>query len=354
MSKYLRKFETEAEYSAATIYRPSVSLIADDMTVIFDPKHDYSKDYFTIVALGDNLELVWSTDFTNLLSYSTDNGSTWSEPTPYFEVTLANSGDTIMFKGSGMTSSGTKAIGKLQPIYFDVDYKVQGNIMSLLFGDNFVGQTDLSGYVSAFSFFFQGLSKAMPNERLLSVENLVLPATTLAERCYANMFLNCTSLTNVPELPATTLATECCSSMFKGCTSLTTAPELPATTLAGGCYYNMFNGCTSLTTAPVLSSTTLVSGCCQNMFSGCTSLTTAPILPAETIKSQSYRGMFNGCTSLSAITCLATDISETRCTFQWVSGVAANGTFTQAASMSSWTTGDSGIPSGWTVQDYTE
>lgn len=29
--KYLRKFETEAEYSAATIYTPSVSLIEDDM-----------------------------------------------------------------------------------------------------------------------------------------------------------------------------------------------------------------------------------------------------------------------------------------------------------------------------------
>lgn len=46
MSKYLRKFETEAEYSAATIYRPSVSLIADDMSVKFDqyvptPTHEY-------------------------------------------------------------------------------------------------------------------------------------------------------------------------------------------------------------------------------------------------------------------------------------------------------------------------
>ena len=37
MSKYLRKFETEAEYSAATIYRPSVSLILDSMDVKFDP-----------------------------------------------------------------------------------------------------------------------------------------------------------------------------------------------------------------------------------------------------------------------------------------------------------------------------
>ena len=34
--------------------------------------------------------------------------------------------------------------------------------------------------------------------------------------------------------------------LFYGCTSLTAAPELPATTLATRCYSNMFSGCTSL------------------------------------------------------------------------------------------------------------
>lgn len=34
--------------------------------------------------------------------------------------------------------------------------------------------------------------------------------------------------------------------MFWGCTSLITAPELPATTLVNSCYTDMFNGCTSL------------------------------------------------------------------------------------------------------------
>lgn len=34
----------------------------------------------------------------------------------------------------------------------------------------------------------------------------------------------------------------CYHSMFYGCTGLTTAPELPATTLANNCYENMFTG----------------------------------------------------------------------------------------------------------------
>ena len=59
-----------------------------------------------------------------------------------------------------------------------------------------------------------------------------LPATTLANSCYDNMFYNCTSLTTAPELPATTLANYCYSNMFQNCTKLITVPKLPATTLA--------------------------------------------------------------------------------------------------------------------------
>ena len=60
------------------------------------------------------------------------------------------------------------------------------------------------------------------------------------------MFNNCTSLTTAPTLPATTLANNCYAYMFENCTSLTTAPALPATTLANNCYAYMFRGCTSL------------------------------------------------------------------------------------------------------------
>ena len=101
--------------------------------------------------------------------------------------------------------------------------------------------------------------------------------------------------------------------------------SLPATTLADYCYCRMFLSCTSLTTAP-------------------------SVLPATTLAVSCYQEMFNRCASLSSIKCLATDISATDCTNSWVSGVAANGTFTKAASMTSWTEGANGIPNGWTVE----
>jgi hypothetical protein len=157
------------------------------------------------------------------------------------------------------------------------NFDVQGNIMSLLYGDNFKGQIDLTGKYGVFKkLFYQ-------NTKVINAENLSLPATTLADYCYQGMFGKCTNLTAAPQLPATTLTTGCYQGIFQDCSSLVNAPELPATTLAIYCYAIMFNGCTSLTSAPELPATTLASSCYQYMFKDCTSLTTAPALPATTL-----------------------------------------------------------------------
>lgn len=117
--------------------------------------------------------------------------------------------------------------------------------------------------------------------------------------------------------------------------------------------YALFNNCSTITSAEnlVLPATTLTNNCYRGMFDGCTSLTTAPDLPATTLASSCYQFMFQGCTSLNYIKCLATNISASRCTNSWVSGVSSTGTFVKNASMTRWTTGFNGIPSGWTVQN---
>jgi len=175
-----------------------------------------------------------------------------------------------------------------------------------------------------------------------------LPATTMKRYCYSQMFNRCSSLTTAPALPATTLAPYCYNNMFRE-TGLTTAPALPATTLAEDCYSLMFRECASLTTAPTLPATTLAEHCYSQMFYECPLLTTAPTLPAATLKQYCYYQMFYGCFSLNSVTCMATDISADYCTDDWLSDVAATGTFTKPASMTSWGSGASGIPSGWTV-----
>ena len=300
------------------------------------------------------------------------NNDEWSAITSTSEgVPInVNDGDIVLFKGNNDTYGN----------YYDysntfsgstAEFSIEGNIMSLI-NDNSFPILDTLASVYTFKQLFYCCTG------LTSVANLILPATTLASDCYVQMFYDCTSLTTAPKLPATTLVSGCYNNMFAGCTSLTTAPELPATTLASNCYEYMFSRCTSLTTAPELPATTLANSCYESMFYSCTSLTTAPELPATTLTSYCYRQMFQGCTSLvtapelpattltsayycyqkmfsdctslSYIKCLAME-RDVSCTDNWVSGVASAGTFVKNPDTTSWTTGASGIPSNWTIQD---
>ena len=145
-----------------------------------------------------------------------------------------------------------------------------------------------------------------------------LPAKSLAKSCYFQMFNGCTALTMAPTLPAETLAFGCYQGMFSGCTALETAPELPAKILADYCYDRMFSSCSALETAPALPATTLAEYCYAQMFSGCSELTTAPTLPAETLAFGCYNEMFSGCTALSSVTMLATDVSAEMCLENWL------------------------------------
>ena len=176
-------------------------------------------------------------------------------------------------------------------------YEVYGNIMSLLYGDNFVGKNDLtekSDHTFAYLFFNES--------NLVSANRLILPATTLENYCYQGIFCGCTGLRYVPPiLIATTLKNYCYQDMFEGCTALMKAPELPATTLPPGC----------------------------------------------------YEYMFLDCENLKYIKMLGVSVPNSSSLYNWVKGVASSGTFVRNASMTSLSTGINGIPSGWTVETQT-
>ena len=199
-----------------------------------------------------------------------------------------------------------------------------------------------------------------------------LPAMYPEDECYTNMFSGCTSLTGTPifntvewihvDSPSfQTAGYAHCNMMFAGCTSLTVAPELPAKNAPDLVYGSMFVNCTALTQAPsilpameLMPAVTTQRGCYSTMFSGCTSLTTSPILPAETLVYLCYNCMFEGCSSLNTVTCLAKNpTSATSPTPDWLLNVSSSGTFYRAPGVSWGASGSSGIPSGWTIVDYT-
>ena len=259
---------------------------------------DYSKEYFTIESLADNNVisiLASAAGIEKTVSCSTDK-ATWTSVTSSTEgATLAtlNNGDKLYIKGSN-TAYGTSSA--YNTINASGDFDVSGNIMSLLYGDSFQGKTE---FPTGSTYTFNSLFKS--NTKIKSAGNLMLPANTMVEYCYANLFDR---------------------------SSLVTPPELPSTTLAKSCY--------------------------EGLFDRCSSLETAPFLPAKTLYARSYIQLFFRCSKISSITCLATNISANSCVTNWVSGVASSGTFVKAASMTGWSSGGGGIPSGWTVEDYTE
>ncbi len=298
---------------------------------------DYRKEYFTLEAVTKGemtLYKPYGYNSSSLLQYSF-NDSEWVYFNSNTTINVVK-GDKIKIKAINNGNYYYSANSRV----FDSTgyYKVYGNILSLLYGDEFEYIKDcIDYYVEYYDIYycdltnisslstFQGLFAN--SKKLVSAKNLILPFTNLCQRCYQRMFSNCTNLVEAPELPATTLKSECYAYMFYGCASLEKAPELSATTLLDYCY--------------------------RYMFYGCANLVKAPKLPANTLADCCYQAMFNGCTNLKEITMLATDINATNCLSSWVYGVASTGTFVKNATMTSLEIGTSGIPTGWTVEDFT-
>lgn len=359
MNDYLKSFANHSAYSAAEsqLIKPNVSYCIQENEVHYNPITNSSL-YLTFDILTNGtvgFEYIYGNSATDAryIEYSTDNGGTWVKTDNVNNQTVTvtvnvSAGDKIMWRGDNDAFCSWNG-DEYEGSHFTStsEFNAKGNVMSLLYGSNFLNQTEIENDYALCDLFYGYYG----SPKIVSAENLILPATTLSEGCYRRMFGKCTSLTTPPELPATTLSHACYVQMFNGCSSLATAPVLPATTLADSCYIYMFQNCTSLTSAPTLPATTLNNHCYNSMFSGCTGITTAPVLPATTLMSSSYQYMFMGCTSLNSITCLATNISAYNCTYRWVSGVAASGTFVKNASMSDWTSGLNGIPNGWTEQN---
>lgn len=219
------------------------------------------------------------------MSYSLDGGSTWTTLAASTATPTIHSGEKILWrKVANVINTTFTATGA---------FKVYGNVMSLLYGDNFIEEVNLTNRNSAFNNLFKS------NIYITDASDLILPATTLSTSCYANMFYGCTSLVTAPKI-------------------------LPATTLVAYCYSIMFYGCSKLEKSPILPATTLVKYC--------------------------YQMMFRECSNMNHITCLATELGNTgNNLFVWVSGVKSSGTFVKSSSATNWPSGINGIPNNWTI-----
>ena len=164
-----------------------------------------------------------------------------------------------------------------------------------------------------------------------------LPAETISIGSYEGMFAGCSSMTIAPEVASLSAFPFCCSSMFdrceslvtpavmhfqsfwgvgdpyyaveacemmyKRCHSLTSMPaflaEVGGSNYVWGVYQHMFDDCTSLVNVVNLGNTVVQDYMYKGMFSGCTSLVTAPRFLTTRARNNAYESTFAGCTSLT-------------------------------------------------------
>ena len=292
---------------------------------------DHSKQYLTFNILsGGTLEWVdgypnWGVPMYVNPYYSLDGGETWShiitDETGNTGTLNVNAGDQVMLKSdiSGATFGDNGRhwfTGESTAVY-----DVEGNILSLVYGDAFSANTELA-LAGQFSRFFAGA-------KVRSAKNLILSSMTVLGYDY----------------------------MFSGST-IEIAPEtLPATTLSANCYLYMFDNCHNLRTAPEIKATTFANGCCEYMFHNCTSLVNGPELKASYAPARACYSMFRGCSNLVSVKCLATSLYENTLSDSpfryWLDGTAQSGTLTKAPSATFWGSTNAPVPSGWTIVEAT-
>ena len=214
------------------------------------------------------------------------------------QITLSQ-GDIVKVKGLNDSYKQDYENGSIYNHFWVREAYIYGNTMSLIYGDFFMDKTSFkSGSTDVFNELFNVYFEC---NGIYShpTRDLILPATSLVRCCYRKMFA-WTSISRAPELPFTGTAWESCEEMFKNCRGITSAPDLLSSGIAYGAYDRMFSGCTNLNYVKCLG----------------------------TVRSFSSEGT-NG----------------------WLANVASTGTFVKKANSTIWTSGTSGIPSGWTVQE---
>lgn len=206
------------EVKNITIPQGNVVKITDQNRQVIWDDTDYSKIpmFFTNIdtqPVTISLAKHGSTESRPQLLYSTTNNDDyirWDIGSDAFTAVLPVGGRLYLINEYKTLSTYTN--------YCDFNttgkVSVSGNIMSYINYKNFDTNYTIANTYSLFSLFSSLGSK------LVSVNKLVLPATSVAGGSYMRLFYNCTSLKKVPKMILTGSIKSATQDMFYGCTSL--------------------------------------------------------------------------------------------------------------------------------------
>lgn len=187
--------------------------------------HDYSQDYLTFRFSGNGWFEWHNSGMTTTcpIQYSI-NGGAWTTigETTTSEYVDVSDGDVVRLKGTNIDGYNYNH-SKYWCFSTSTDFEVEGNIFSLIYGDDFASYSEFPSGVTGYTFdsLFKGCT------HLTSSENIVLPGNILIESCYRALFSNCTAMTKtLPSLNAEYLGNKCYGYMYEKCYALEKAPAL--------------------------------------------------------------------------------------------------------------------------------
>lgn len=218
------------------------------------------------------------------------------------------------------------------------EFRVYGNLASLIgFSET------IPTYCFRYLFY---------NAGIVDASELELPWATLSENCFIRLFMGCSKLTNPPYLPATTLANYCYTYMFRSCTALKTIAKMGVQTITCNNAFGEMYALTGIETVTI-PKMHFNEGRMTGFMRNCSSLKTAIVETYdETIPNNAYQHLFRSCTGLETVTCKAKNFNSN--TFaDWLLDASATGTFIKDKN-TTWPTGNSGIPSGWTIKNMNQ
>lgn len=173
-------------------------------------------NYLALTALEDGTFTltIGSTITTTQLAYveySVDGGTTWvktnnaNSTTKTITTPTITAGNKVLWRGSGQRTCNNTSNATQRTVFSSTGtFDVSGNIMSLLYGDNFhiKGANTPTTDNYTFGCLFNG-------SKVVHSHELCLPIWFPTQYCYWFMFGNCTSLIATPKLNTRLLNNRC-------------------------------------------------------------------------------------------------------------------------------------------------
>ena len=197
---------TNVTFAAGKHYTQNVTM------GMYDDSYNANSTPLTFQAIKAGT-ITFTKAITGVVQYKVNDG-TWQD---YSDAISVNAGDKVCFKGDNSTYYVSTGEGTGNPSTFACSSAcyIYGNVMSLISKESFSTTTSFTAEKT-----FLRMFEDQTNLRSHPYKDLVLPATTLAEQCYQDMFSGCTGLTRSAILADATGAANAYQRMYNGCSNL--------------------------------------------------------------------------------------------------------------------------------------